>query len=311
MNRIPIIFTIFVLISFTNLKSKTENFIVAKVGQKIITNFEIKNKIIGTLIISGEEINQSNIDSLKKKTLESLIIIKLKEIELESFNFKVDNQRVKNFLDRLSRNNTEKLKKNFNDYNLSFNILEKEIETELKWRQFIYQKYSNKNTINEKSLNKEIDKILNSSSKNSKEVNLSEIVIFNSNEKSNNENLSKILQEIDINGFENTALKFSISDSSIDKGYLGWINISSLSNNVRGVVEKLQVNQISAPIIEANNILILKLNDLREIKNNFDREKLKQNLIQQKQNEIFRLYSNSYLSKLRKNNLIQYKWKIK
>lgn len=307
MIRISVIFVIFILISFTSLKSKTENFIVAKVGQKIITNFEIKNKIIGTLIISGEEINQVNINSLKKNTLESLILIRLKEIELESFNFKVDNQRVKNFLDRLSRNNTEKLKKNFNEYNLNFNLLEKEIETELKWKQFIYQKYSNKNIIDENSINNEIDKILNSNSKNSKEVNLSEIVIFNSTEKSNKESLSKILQEIDINGFENTALKFSISDSSIDKGYLGWINISSLSNNIRSIVEKLQVNQVSAPIVEANNILILKLNDIRGIKNNIDREKLKQNLILEKQNEIFRLYSNSHLSKLRKNNLIQYK----
>ena len=66
MNKLPIIFIIFFLISFTNLNSKTENFIVAKVGQKIVTNFEIKNKIIGTLIISGETINQANINSLKK-----------------------------------------------------------------------------------------------------------------------------------------------------------------------------------------------------------------------------------------------------
>ena len=154
--------------------------------------------------------------------------------------------------------------------------------------------------IDENSLNYEIDKILKSNSKNSKEVNLSEIVIFNNNEKSNNENLSKILQEIDINGFENTALKFSISNSSIDKGYLGWINISSLSNNIKSIVEKLQVNQVSAPIVEANNILILRLNDIRDIKNKFDRKKLRQNLILEKQNEIFRLYSNSHLSKLRK-----------
>ena len=311
MNKLPIIFIIFFLISFTNLNSKTENFIVAKVGQKIVTNFEIKNKIIGTLIISGETINQANINSLKKNTLESLILIKLKEIELDNFSFKVDKQRVNNFLDRLSKNNTEKLKKDFNDYNLNFNLLEKEIETELKWKQFIYQKYSKKNMIDENYLNYEIDKILKSNSKNSKEVNLSEIVIFNNNEKSNNENLSKILQEIDKNGFENTALKFSISNSSIDKGYLGWINISSLSNNIKSIVEKLQVNQVSAPIVEDNNILILRLNDIREIKNNFDRKKLRQNLILEKQNEIFRLYSNSHLSKLRKNNLVQYKWKIK
>ena len=55
--------------SLASLKSS----IVVKVDNKIITNFEIKNKILSTLIIAGNEINQKNIDSLKEQALENLI----------------------------------------------------------------------------------------------------------------------------------------------------------------------------------------------------------------------------------------------
>ena len=70
------------------------NSIIVKVDKKIITNFEIKNKILRTLIISGNEVNQTNINNLKKTSLDSLINLKLKEIELANFDLKIEKKRV-------------------------------------------------------------------------------------------------------------------------------------------------------------------------------------------------------------------------
>ena len=56
-------FYFFTNISFANF----ENSIIIKIDDQIITNFEIKNKILSNLILSNKEINQFNIDSLKKK----------------------------------------------------------------------------------------------------------------------------------------------------------------------------------------------------------------------------------------------------
>ena len=68
----------------------------------------------------------------------------------------------------------------------------------------------------------------------------------------------------------------------------------------------MKINQVSDPIIEANSILLLKLNDKRELKKDIDLINLKK-IIQQKQNEMFNLYSNSHLSKSKNKNLIEYK----
>ena len=143
--NILLIFYIVFFFSLTNnLYSKVETSIIVKIDRKIITNFDVKNKILSTLIIAGDEISQENIDKLKSQTLDSLIFLKLKEIELEKFNLKISDQRLNESVNRIARNNKQKLKSDFKNYGLDYNLWMKEIETELKWQQFIYSKYSKK-----------------------------------------------------------------------------------------------------------------------------------------------------------------------
>ena len=62
MNKISYNFFL-ILILFPNfLSAKIENKIIIKVENEIITNYEIKNKILVTLFLAGEKINQDNID---------------------------------------------------------------------------------------------------------------------------------------------------------------------------------------------------------------------------------------------------------
>ena len=98
---IYIFFSFFLLIN--NLKSNIQSSIIVKVDTKIITSFEVKNKILSTLIISENEISQENIDNLKRQTLNNLILYKLKEIELERFNIKVNEQSLNSTIKRIAK----------------------------------------------------------------------------------------------------------------------------------------------------------------------------------------------------------------
>ena len=57
------LFLIFFLNSF--LYGNINNRIVLKVENEIITDYDIKNKILSTIILNEMEINQKNIDILK------------------------------------------------------------------------------------------------------------------------------------------------------------------------------------------------------------------------------------------------------
>ena len=69
----------------------------------------------------------------------------------------------------------------------------------------------------------------------------------------------------------------------------------------------MEIGEISEPINKKNSIMFLKLDDKKVSEVEMDMNKLKTELIKKKQNELFNLYSQSHLSKLRNNNIIEYK----
>ena len=96
--------------------------------------------------------------------------------------------------------------------------------------------------------------------------------------------------------------------SSNNKGNLGWINSKSLSKEILNIVKKMSIGSVSEPIIQQNNLIFLKLNKKRSTDpKEINKEILKERILNKKKNELFNLYSRSYLSKLKNNSLIEYK----
>ena len=287
--------------------AKFKNNIILKIENEIITNFEIKNKILSTLILSNQEINQKNIDSIKNKALDSLTQLKLKKIELSKYNISDDLDRVNKYLNSISSNDINSLKLKFEKNNVEFDLFIEEIKTEFKWQKFIYEVYSKKINIDGVSLDGEVKKILKDKV-DITEYRISEIEVERKLNQSPKDVILNIQEKIDQLGFETTALNYSIASSSSNKGDLGWINSKSLSRNFFNVISKMNINDISSPIQKQNVVIFLKLTDKRKTKaENIDVDELKEKLISQKKNELFNLYSRSHLSKLKNKSLIEYK----
>ena len=283
------------------------NKILLKVENEIITNYEVKNKILTSLVLAGNEISQENINKLKKQALESLIENKLKIIELEKFKIKKNSNQINSYLNSISGNDILALENKFKINNLDYNLFLEEIEIQTKWQNFIYLFYKGKIEIDENSINNDIEKIVKDK-KNFQEYKISEIEI-NIEENSNIDQIVLDLKnKIKDEGFETAALNYSISSSSNNKGSLGWISSNSLSQEIFEILKKLNTGQISRPIKRQNSILFLKLDDVRTSKvENINIEDLKIKMIDRKKNEMFNLYSKSHLSKLRNSVLIEYK----
>ena len=280
--------------------------ILVKIESEIITNFDVQNKIISSLILAKKQINQENINNFKKASLENLIQNRLKKIELKKYNIKKDDKQIDLYLNSISSNNVEKMKNIFKDYDLDFKEFTDQIDVEFRWRKFIYQIYKKKINIKPEDVDREISDKLKKQ-KNIVEYNLSEIEILSNNSGSNLETIALIQDEIKVAGFESAVSKFSISSTSSKSGELGWINSNSLSKEFLKILNKMQKGQVSDPIMKQDKIIFLKLNDKKTSNyTNIDFDKLKNDLLVQKQNELFDLYSNSHLSKLRNTNLIQY-----
>ena len=298
---------IFFFIFYFNIGfAKIQNKIVLKVENEIITQHEVKNKILTELLLSGQKVTQENINNQKKIALEKLIQNKLMKIELSKYNYKAERKDIEALLNSISGNNIEKLKSDFKNNQLDFELFVEEKETQFKWQKLIYSMYSNKIEIDKAAIEKEINDIFENKVE-VEEYNISEIELLFNNQ-TEQEIQSDILAKINNEGFEKIASKYSIANSSSTNGNLGWLNVKSLSKNIYDILKKLEIGDISDPIKNQDSILFLKLNDKRISKSeNIDKNRLRQNLINQRKNKLFNLYSRSYLSKLKNTSFIQYK----
>ena len=309
MRKLYIFLTFIVISSFINqtLFAKLENNIVLKVENEIITKYDIKNKILSSLILSGKEINQENIDKYKKSTLDNLIQLKLMKIELSKYDLKDSPDKLDSYLRSLSSNNVDLLKKKFLDNKLDYDLFLDEIKIKLKWQDLIYLIYSKKIELDEKTIDIELQEIIQKK-KEIDQYKLSEIEILLNGDESDAKNIKNIYDQIDLESFEDVAIRFSISQSSNNKGELGWVNGNILSKQIYNIVSNMKPGEISKPIMQQGSVIFLKLKDKRSVKlKGLDEIKLRKNLIVQKKNELFNLYSRSHLSKLKNTSLIEYR----
>ena len=156
-------------------------------------------------------------------------------------------------------------------------------------------------------INNEV-KLLTNLQKNIKQYKLSEIEISLKGNNEDKNTFKEINKSINTIGFAKTAKKFSISNSSLDGGNIGWINEQSLSKEILTLIENMKIGEITKPIIQTDKAVFLKLTNKKTLDSkNVDLNKLRQQIINNRKNELLNLYSNNYLSKIKNSALIELK----
>ena len=137
-----------------------ENKIIIKIENQIITSFDIKNKIKSSLVLSNQELSQNNIDKIKSQALDSLINLNLKKNEVSKYSFKEDKTQINNYLNSISSNDISSLKEKFKLNDIDFDIFLDEVKIELKWRNLVINKFSDKIKIDQGFVEKKFNKLL-------------------------------------------------------------------------------------------------------------------------------------------------------
>ena len=179
---------------------------------------------------------------------------------------------------------------------LDLEIIKNNLKINLLWNEYIVFKYRDKIKINRENLKSQIIK----TNKERKAYLLSEIVFNVEKEENFNLLLDEITKSIKLDGFENTALKFSISNSANQGGRLGWIEENVLSKNIIKQINSIRIGDYTKPIKIPSGFIILKINEIKKIKTKIDLEKELEKIVMKKTNEQFENYSNIYFKKIKK-----------
>jgi len=277
-----------------------------KINDQIITNYDLEKEINYLVALNPKlsEIDNKDLSELAKKSIiKEMIrkseILKYKDLNLQ--NAKIDDV-LNNIILNLNYSNQTQFERYLSDFNVSLDDLKKKIEIENEWKNLIYYKYSKSVKIDKDNLIKKVEKI--SEEEFSLEYNLSEIVFVKKQNIPLEEHSLKIFESIETNGFENTANIYSISDSSKVGGKIGWVKKNSLSSEINRKLENLKINSYSEPIRIGNNYLILKINDIKEIAIEFDKQKELDRMIMIETSNQLDKFSNIYYNKIKLNSTI-------
>ena len=290
-------FLLFLLFTFKTFA--LENKILFKVNNEIITSIDLLSEIEYLKLINK---NLNNIE--QKKLFEiaknSIIKEKIKIIELIKYyeNFEVEPQHYKLLMNELLKktnsNTYEDLELLLANKNININLVEQKIKIEILWNNLIFRKYSKDVKIDKKKIKKDLLK-----NNFQKEFLLSEIVFNIDNNQQLQTKFNKIKNEIETNGFSNAASVYSISDTAIKNGKLGWIKFNSLNSKIKKILLDTEIGQITEPIVIPGGFIILKIEDEREAKILNDIDKEINAIVNEKANKQLNQFSNIYFNKIR------------
>tara|TARA_Y100000591_G_scaffold261750_1_gene234515 strand:+ start:170 stop:1105 length:936 start_codon:yes stop_codon:yes gene_type:complete len=301
---VVLVLVFFLLNNFSYSKINLQ--IIMKVNDQIITSYDLEKEGNYLLALNPKlkDISKNDLLQLAKRSMIKEMIRKSEILKYKKLN--LDNTQINNVLNNIIKNlnfsNPSQLENYLNGFNISIDDIKEKIEIENEWKNLIYAKYSKSIKIDKNDLIDKIEKL--SKEKFSLEYNLSEIVFNKEQNISLEENSKKILESIEINGFENTANLYSITDSSKTGGRIGWVKKNNLSFEINRELQNLKINSYSKPIKIDNNYLILKINDMREVAIEFDKQKELNKMIMSETSKQLDKFSNIFYNKIKLNSII-------
>ena len=249
LNKKTIILVLIFFLLNSHSYSKINLQIVMKINDQIVTSYDLEKEINYLLALNPKlkEIGENSLIKLAKRSIMKEMIRKSEILKYKKLNLKndqIDNV-LNNIVQNLNFSDLSQFESYLNDFNISINEIKEKIGIENEWKNLIYARYSKSVKIDKNDLINKIEKI--SKEEFSLEYNLSEIVFAKKQNISLEEQSKKILESIEINGFENTANLYSLTDSSKAGGKIGWVKKNSLSLEINRELENLKINYCELP----------------------------------------------------------------
>ena len=302
-----IFFFLTLLIFFKDSFASIEDKILAKIGNEIVTNYDVVNEINTILALTNKTANKDEFGKLQNIAFLSIKKRLIKKSEIKRYKItKYNKVDVNNYILGLEKNlgliqQNISLKDHFKRYGANYDIYFEGVIVNFKWNSLIYSLYRKQLDVDEELIKSELKKQIQDEKK-IEEYNLSEIVLENWDQNK----LNEVKKSIKENGFKKTANLYSDSISSSKGGSIGWVVSKSISIEYLKEILKLKKTQISEPIKVNNRIVFIRLDDKRILtKSNLDLVKVEKKIINQKKEEKLNIFSDSHYLNLEKKAYIE------
>ena len=279
------------------------------IGNEIITNYDIKNEIKYLNVVGKEGLQLLTQDEIKKIAIESLVNERIKSNEIANYtNIVITDEQINyqlsNLVERMGLKNYDDLESILISENYNFDDFKNKILLELRWNQIIYQYFNKQIKIDKDKIDKKLKELI---AKEKTEVFLIyEIFIEGQTKDELSLKLADITEEINQNGFESAAVKYSSSPSSSQGGKLGWIDESEISDYLLQYIIKTNPGEITEPIQMPGGVAVIKVMGRKFSEKKIDYQQKMDELIDIEKNIQLTQFSSKYFNQVKNNTTIKY-----
>ena len=306
------IFLFIVLVNFLSNTVIAENKyeIIININNQIITNFDIEKETQYLLALSPS-LNNLSLKQIKKIARNSLVREKIKENEiLKYYKINYEDPQLLTFLsniyNRLNMKNEDEFAAYLLKNDLDIKEVIKKIAKEKAWNRLIFDKFNDLISVDETNIKNEFEKKQTKSEIETSFL-ISEILFQSKNEKEFQETYEAIIKTIKESSFKSAASIYSISDTSINGGEIGWVNKNEISNLIYNKLNKLNIGETTQPIKIASGFLMVYLEDLKKEDREINLEEELKKIIMTEKNRQLNEYSIIYYKKIEKQTFINEK----
>ena len=306
------IFIFIVLVNFLSNAVIAENKyeIIININNQIITNFDIEKETQYLLALSPS-LNNLSLKQMKEIARNSLVREKIKENEiLKYYKINYEDPQLLTFLsniyNRLNMKNEDEFAAYLLKNDLDIKEVIKKIAKEKAWNRLIFDKFNDLISVDETNIKNEFEKKQTKSEIETSFL-ISEILFQSKNEGEFQETYEAIIKTIKESSFKSAASIYSISDTSINGGEIGWVNKNEISNLIYNKLNKLNIGETTQPIKIASGFLMVYLEDLKKEDREINLEEELKKIIMTEKNRQLNEYSTIYYKKIEKQIFINEK----
>ena len=284
--------------------------IIININNQIITNFDVQ-KEAKYLLALNPSLNNLPKEQIREISKNSLIREKIKENEiLKYYEINYEDPTLTRFLiniyKRLNIENESEFNAYLSKFDLNIKSVIKKIAIERTWNKLIFEKFKNQINVDETKIKEEVKKKLDKLEIQTSFL-ISEILFQSKNKKEYQETYNNIIKTIEETSFKSAASIYSISDSSINSGEIGWVKKNEIADLIYNELNKLNIGDISQPIKVASGFLIIYLEDLKKVEEEINQEEEFKKIVVTEKNRQLNEYSIIYYKKIEKQIFIDEK----
>lgn len=284
------------------------NFIIAKINNKAITNLELQDRYRFVVKIAKIKIgNKSEQKLLQSQIIDKMIDEELIRQEAQRLEITTNADEIRNAIDIAAlrqKKNATQFKLFLRRHGLSFDNYISQVESDILWSKIIRHILRPKVNVTEVEIREFFEQQKYDISV--RKFLISEILISNTgNMAKNSQDLAqKLLEELQEGAnFENIVEQFSSGFSAENNGKIGWVDQGDIDPKIYNAITKLTKNSYSNPLLLSDGYHIFKLLDAKtESKINDKDYKKARNIITMRKLQVV---ANGYLMDLRKNAFVE------